>query len=124
LQVIHSNIEDNQQNYTRFFVLTKQKQILDSTNKTSIILQTPADTKPGALYRALAVLHNYKLNLTMLHSRPIIGAAWHYYFYLDIQAGLQEQALQNAIQELKDQDCEITILGSYVNGMQNLAKQA
>lgn len=113
MQILARNIEDNPQNYTRFFVLSRQRQAVPQTNKTSLILKTPADTKPGALFRALEVFAKHNINLTMLHSRPLVGKAWHYMFYVDVGIGLDDPTMQTAIKELEKQRCEIIILGSY-----------
>ena len=87
MQIIQYNVEDNHQNYTRFFILQQKRFDVHKANKTSLILQTPEDAKPGALYRALKVFAKNNINLTMLHSRPVIGKAWHYMFYIDVSSG-------------------------------------
>lgn len=115
MAVLDEHIETNKQNYTRFVVLQTKPDNLDNTDKTSLVLTTPADTKPGALHRALGAFADRSLNLLMLQSRPIIGKAWHYMFYLDIAAGQDDEQFIVAISELQKQGCKVQLLGSYKN---------
>lgn len=113
MQVIASNIETNQENFTRFIILTKQHTRVDGANKTSLILQTKDDTHAGILYHALKAFADRQLNLTLLHSRPIIGKAWHYMFYIDVEAGIADQNLKQALLNLEEQHFNVKVLGSY-----------
>lgn len=119
MTILAKNIETNKQNYTRFIVLTLKSEDRNSIegSKTSIILQTAEDTKPGALYRALGVFAQHNINLFSLHSRPIVGKAWHYMFYLDVGIGAQNPLFSSLLSELKQQGCNVTLLGSYHNSM-------
>ena len=120
MQLLARGIETDKQNYTRFFVLQPHKQLSGRENKTSLILHTTADSQPGALYRALGVFHERAINLTMLHSRPIIGQAWRYHFYIDLEAGLESPEFASALAALGELGYEVTILGSYVAGDKRL----
>ncbi len=115
MEILAREIETHKQNYTRFVVLHAEKttdaKSNPKPNKTSLIL-TVAE-KPGALHEALGAFAGQKINLTKLQSRPVIGRAWHYIFYVDVDSGLHEARLQTALRELKAQDCAATILGSY-----------
>ncbi len=112
LTVLAREIETNKHNYTRFIVLTKEPAPVNSADKTSIVLEI-ADT-PGALYSALGVFTNRGINLSKLESRPIVGKAWHYIFYIDFEAGVEAKAAQAAIAELEELGNKITHLGSYL----------
>ncbi len=114
LEVLAHSIETNKQNYTRFIVLGQSSEPVIDANKTSLVLRT--DHTPGALYAVLGSFAKRSINLTKLQSRPIIGKAWHYMFYLDVDAGIQDKRLQDAMTELSDQKCEATVIGSYVAG--------
>lgn len=114
MDILARKIETHKQNYTRFVVLSKDRVDNPAANKTSLILATAE--KPGALYHALGTFAKQNINLTKLQSRPIIGNAWHYMFYVDVDSGLEQPGLQAALYELNDQNCETTILGSYRSG--------
>lgn len=111
LSYIARNIETHADNYTRFIALTSNKVTAQKTDvKSSIIFQT-ANT-PGSLHAALGVFAKRSLNLTKLESRPIVGKAWQYMYYIDFE-GSFSQELKN---ELEQFATEIRLLGSYQNG--------
>ncbi|MBP6041916.1 prephenate dehydratase [Candidatus Saccharibacteria bacterium] len=110
LKVLASEIENDQNNYTRFIIIQKSKQQPDSANKTSVALELPE--KPGALHKALGYFAERNINLTKIESRPVPGKAWHYLFYVDFEASLTES--REVIKDLQDNDSKVTILGSYV----------
>ncbi len=117
MHLLATDIESDKHNYTRFIVLSPLGSVSVSAlsnTKTSIILTT--NHTPGALYSALGVFAKRGINLSKLQSRPIIGKGWHYYFYIDFEAGTQEARTQEALRELQDYAGEVTVLGSYVKG--------
>ncbi|MBI2798335.1 prephenate dehydratase [Candidatus Saccharibacteria bacterium] len=115
MKVLAADIETDKQNHTRFVLLVPRGcKNPDGANKSSIIITT--NHQPGALYNALGVFAKRNINLSKLESRPIIGKGWHYYFYLDFDAGLDEHRSKQALSELKDYTGEINILGTYIKG--------
>lgn len=116
LKVLAKNIETDKQNYTRFIVFSKERRDIANTNKTSIVVRTDMDTKAGALYRTLGVFANRNINLTKIESRPIVGKAWHYMFYLDFDKGIAEADTKEALAELESMKVEVIPLGSYLRG--------
>ena len=115
MEILAAEIETNKQNYTRFVVLQKQPLQLAEANKTSLVLRTDADTKSGALHHALGVFAKRGINITMLHSRPIIGKAWHYMFYIDLDTPYDD-TFKEVERELINQGCTVSVLGSYRSG--------
>lgn len=114
LKILASEIETHRHNYTRFVLLEKQPIIDPDANKSSLILTT--DHRPGALYHALGVFAKYQMNLTKLQSRPIVAKAWHYMFYLDVDAAAESDDFKTVLHGLQKQGCQVTILGSYQAG--------
>lgn len=117
MSVLAEEIEDNKSNYTRFVVLGNEKVLSPMATKTSIVLTTSSDNKPGSLYKALGVLAENNINLTLLHSRPIIGRAWHYMFYVDLEVSSQSTKFQTACMALKEIGYNVRVLGSYRVGI-------
>ena len=78
-----AGIEDDPENYTRFFVLRRLEDIAanDAVNKVSLAFTVAH--RPGTLVGALEVLAAAKANLTKIQSRPVHGQPWHYVFYVD-----------------------------------------
>ncbi len=115
LEVLNKSIETNKHNFTRFVVLQRNaaNNLMEGANKTSLVLQTPKDTKAGSLFHVLEVFNNHKINLSALHSRPIIGKAWHYMFYIDIEIDYDSTVYSKVFDQLKEQGCDIKVLGNY-----------
>lgn len=111
MEVIADEIETHKQNYTRFAILSRTEEKVAKANKCSLVLTT--DHKAGALYRALGVFAEQNINLTKLQSRPIVGQAWHYMFYIDAACALDTPVMQTVLRELQAQRCAVTVLGSY-----------
>lgn len=116
LKIISENIESNKQNYTRFIVFGREHKNIPDANKTSLIVRTDQDTKAGSLYRTLGVFANRSINLTKIESRPIVGKAWHYLFYLDFEVGADDKRGKEALKELSSIGAEPTVIGSYKKG--------
>lgn len=115
MEIIAESIETNKENYTRFVVLTKpQSAMVKNANKTSLIVRT--NHTPGALYAALGSFAKRAINLSKIQSRPIVGKAWHYMFYIDIDIGMNDDAYKEAVDELSLQGCEVILAGSYTSG--------
>jgi prephenate dehydratase len=115
MEVLAHSIETDTQNYTRFVVLSKHATGKIRANKTSLMLQT--DNSSGALYRALGCFAKRDINLTKLQSRPVVGSAWQYIFYIDVAVSSDDSAFGLAIEELAAQNCQTTLLGSYQSGL-------
>jgi len=119
LKILKQNIETHHQNYTRFIVLSKNRDVSEAAGKTSFVLtslKNDTDLRAGSLYRALGCFAKHGINLSKIESRPVIGRAWHYIFYMDFDAGLNSELAQQALDELKSLGAEVRILGSYAPG--------
>jgi len=113
LKVLRRNIEDQQNNYTRFLVLAKKPTTVDVRIpcKTSLIMATSHEE--GSLLQALTLLHEYKINLSKLESRPIPGMPFQYMFYLDFEGNIAEERIAKAVARLRSATTSLKVLGSY-----------
>lgn len=112
--ILKRNIEDDRQNFTRFFLLTKQGESSAAKSvpwKTSLVFSTP--NVPGALFKAMACFALRDLNLTKIESRPLHGKPWEYLFYLDLLGRDTDTAVRNALRNLSEISEFVKILGSY-----------
>jgi prephenate dehydratase len=112
--ILKRNIEDDRQNFTRFFLLTKQRESTansSATWKTSLVFSTL--NVPGALFKAMACFALRDLNLTKIESRPLIGKPWEYLFYVDLLGRESDTAVRNAIANLTETTQFVKVLGSY-----------
>ncbi|MCA9331712.1 hypothetical protein KC968_02090 [Candidatus Saccharibacteria bacterium] len=109
--IIAGPINDETHNYTRFFLLGKDKLLNPKATKTSIILET--NHQPAALYNALGAFASAGINLSKLDSHPIATDKNHYAFYVDFDTGLGGDFNHPVLDKLRSQGCKVTILGSY-----------
>jgi len=111
MKVLTRGVADNPNNYTRFFVLSKNDSPPTGRDKTSIIFSTKH--VPGALYRALEEFALRNINLTKIESRPTKKTPWEYNFYLDFEGHRSEERCQGALKGLGKKSAFIKVLGSY-----------
>jgi chorismate mutase/prephenate dehydratase len=113
LKVLRRNIEDQQNNYTRFLILAKKPASIDLRIpcKTSLIMATSHEE--GSLLKALSLLHEYKINLSKLESRPIPGMPFQYLFYIDFEGNVADSKVAEALERLRSATTSLKVLGSY-----------
>ncbi len=85
--ILEPGIEDNPENYTRFFLVLRasEAQADPAANKISVAFSLK--NEPGSLAAALNELAALGTNLTKIESRPVEGKPWEYVFYVDFQIG-------------------------------------
>lgn len=113
LVVVKKGLEDDKQNFSRFFIVSTKKGSMENANKASIVFTLPH--QPGTLYKALGILARQRLNLTKIESRPIIGTPFHYLFFVDFEFDNLKKA-KLAIQGLKRTTSIFRLLGIYQKG--------
>jgi prephenate dehydratase len=111
LEILAEGIETNPNNYTRFFVISKEKAEHNSQSKTSLVFGTK--NVPGALYHCLGAFATRNINLTKLESRPAREKPWEYVFYVDFEGHVDDPGCREAMADLKQMTNFIKILGSY-----------
>jgi len=117
-RILKHGIEDDRQNYTRFFLLepagSPPRDPAEAAKrpwKTSLVFTTR--NIPGALFRALAALALRDLNLVKIESRPLRGKPWEYLFYLDLLGRPDEEPVRNALGHLREVADFLRVLGWY-----------
>jgi prephenate dehydratase len=114
MEVLARDIGANK-NYTRFLIIAReQAKIPEKASKTSLVIR--AKNIPGSLYLCLKCFNDENINLSKLESRPIMGDAWQYFFYIDFERGLNTPETQRALKELDKVTSMIKVLGSYEIG--------
>jgi chorismate mutase/prephenate dehydratase len=111
MDILEEGLEDSEENYTRFLILSREPVQTQGPSKTSIVFSMA--NVPGALFKTLAVFALRDIDLFKIESRPLQGKAWDYFFYVDFAGGLHEERCQNALNNLKEITTYLKILGSY-----------
>ncbi len=112
--ILQEHLEDDRENYTRFFLLAPTAEAPEefpAADKISLVFQLAH--KPGALHQALEPFARRNINMMKIESRPVHGRPWQYRFYLDLQAAASDPELAAALAELAEQAVELRLLGSY-----------
>lgn len=110
--ILQTHLEDHRENYTRFVLLSRERDVPAGANKISLVVFLLH--QPGALHKALEPIARENINLVKIESRPIVGHPFEYCFYLDLMAPPQAPETQSALEELRRRTREVRILGCYV----------
>lgn len=108
--ILAAGIEDNKRNFTRFFLLRKNRRVLPKSNKTSVVFALK--NLPGALHKALRVFADRDISLSKIESRPMRGRPWEYVFYVDFLRGYDNLA-RSALLQLRTVADMVKVLGIY-----------
>jgi chorismate mutase/prephenate dehydratase len=111
MKILAREIEDNPNNFTRFFILSREDSPPTGNDKTSIVFSVKH--QPGALFTALEAFADASISLTKIESRPTRQKAWEYNFYLDFEGHRQDAAVKTALRRVEKQALFLKILGSY-----------
>ena len=106
------SIEDNPENYTRFFLVKRSADASIEAPANKISLAFSVENRPGSLVAALAEFSKMGTNLTKIESRPVHGKPWEYIFYVDCQIQSREEG-QRVIEALKPHCAMVKSLGCY-----------
>jgi chorismate mutase / prephenate dehydratase len=108
---IVNNIEDESDNTTRFLIIGHRSTPPSGDDKTTLIFSTP--NLPGALYKMLASFAEHGISMMRIESRPSRRGMWDYFFFVDIEGHGRDEAVAEALKELKQRASMLKLLGSY-----------
>jgi prephenate dehydratase len=114
-----SGIERDPGNRTRFWVLRRtggSAELRARSGAPRTTLLVGVRNEPGTLLAVLERFAEAGVNMSKLESRPSQGGDWEYVFWMDLDAGASEPALQGVLRELAAVTSELRILGSYPRG--------
>jgi prephenate dehydratase len=116
LDVLEKNIELNQSNTTKFFVILNKSDVPEKLKKEKTTIAFRTKHYPGALISCLQRLAKHDINLTKLESRPIPETPWEYMFYVDFDGGIDDENVKLALSEMEASSLFLKVLGSYPKG--------
>ena len=111
-QILAGGIEDNPENFTRFFLVRRTRDAVSDPRSNKISIAFSVENRPGSLVAALAEFAGQGTNLTKIESRPVHGKPWEYIFYVDAQIHSSEEG-SRAVQALSSHCFMVKELGRY-----------
>lgn len=106
LPILFENIEDKNNNKTRFFILSDFENARSGNDKTSILVNLP-DTQ-GVLVKFLNDFNDAGINLTKIKSHTVEGISM---FFIDFDGHKDDKKVKDILEKNKS---SIKFLGSYV----------
>jgi prephenate dehydratase len=111
-QILAADIEDNPENYTRFFLVRHASEDALDGQANKMSLAFSVENRPGSLVEALSELKAMGTNLTKIESRPVHGKPWEYIFYVDCQIQSRDDGTR-ALEALRPHCAMVKSLGCY-----------
>lgn len=114
LEILHEGMEDNSCNFTRFLMAspTPVEPERGTPSKCSLAF-TLDNAGPGSLFRALGCFALRDIDLARIESRPILGSAWRYRFFIDIRLAAGDEKALRALEHLSEMVTELSVIGTY-----------
>ena len=116
LDIVARDVEDHENNVTRFVVLSKDRHVARRDAPGEKIMTTfvfRVRNIPAALYKAMGGFATNSVNMTKLESYQLGGKFVATQFYADIEGHPEDANVQLAFEELKFFSEDIRILGVY-----------
>ncbi len=112
LPILFENIEDKDNNKTRFFIVSDFENAQSGNDKTSILVKFP--NTPGALVDFLLDFKNEGIDLTKIKSHIVEGVS---IFFIDFNGHKDDENIKRIFNKHKD---SIKFLGSYVKEVDDI----
>jgi prephenate dehydratase len=116
LDIIAENVEDTENNVTRFVVLSRGEEWAERAASDEKIVTTfvfNVRNIPAALYKALGGFATNNINMTKLESYQLGGKFVATQFYADIEGHPNDAHVRRALEELRFFSEKVRILGVY-----------
>ena len=114
LNVLAESIQTIKHNETRFAIVKREEDKVDTNTIDKASLKFQLDHKRGSLATILNVMSDCKLNLTKIQSLPKIDTPWKYSFFVDVTFNdYKDYAKAHSIIEIMAENFKV--LGEYKN---------
>ena len=105
------NIQDSNDNKTRFLVIGKSIEERSEQNKTSVMLNIV--DKPGSLMSILQPFTEFNINMTRIETRPSRNNDYLHTFFIDFEGYYEDEVVLKLLEKLENMSEELRIIGSY-----------
>lgn len=111
--VLARDIQDRQDNVTRFIALGRDDHAPTGDDKTSFCFGFDREDRPGSLVSALQELAAENLNMIKLESRPTKELLGRYIFLVDLNGHREDAAVARALERIRARTGFMKVFGSY-----------
>ena len=111
LNVLKANVQDQDNNYTRFICISKNLEVYPGADRTSLMMTLPH--KPGSLYNVLSKFYALGINLRKLESRPLPDREFEFMFYFDLECSVYAPEMEKLFRDLECESEHLRYLGTY-----------
>lgn len=111
LEVLEEKINTQDNNTTRFVIVSNKRRFKKDAKKVSISFE--AGHTAGCLYDLLSHIIYNGLNMVKIESRPIEGKPWQFRFFIDFLGNIDEPPVMNALRGIEEEALSIKLLGNY-----------
>ncbi len=109
--ILVSNIEDEPNNTTRFWVLGRNPVGPSGHDQTSVVIACP--NRPGALVAVLEPFARHGVSMSRVESRPSRAEIWEYLFFVDVAGHASDAPVAAALAEIRAVAPHVKLLGAY-----------
>ncbi|MBW6423627.1 prephenate dehydratase [Rhizobium sp. XQZ8] len=116
LEILAENVEDRDDNVTRFVVLSRDEKWIQRNSEEDVIVTTfvfNVRNIPAALYKAMGGFATNGINMTKLESYQLGGKFVATQFYADIEGHPDDAPVRRALEELRFFSEKVRVLGTY-----------
>jgi chorismate mutase / prephenate dehydratase len=113
LNLLARQIEDHEDNATRFLVVGRSLLAASGADRTTLLVSALDTQAPGALYRLLEPLAQHGISMSRIESRPSRRRRWDYVFFIDVEGHAEDEPLRSALDALRQRASLFRVLGSY-----------
>lgn len=113
LTLLANEIEDRQDNTTRFLVVGRKLFSASGVDRTTLLVSAADTDDAGALFRLLEPLAEHRVNMTRIESRPSRKRKWDYVFFIDVEGHVSDPPVAKALAALEERASLFKVLGSY-----------
>ena len=111
LDVIEKEINDKDNNHTKFIIVGRKLESSKECNKITVVFSL--DDRAGTLYNLLRHFAENNINMIKIESRPSKDEPWQYLLYVDFEGNIENEDVKKAIKLIEEKSEYFKLLGCY-----------
>lgn len=111
LDVIQKEINDKDNNHTKFIIVGRKLESSKECNKITVVFSL--DDKAGTLYNLLRHFAENNINMIKIESRPSKNELWQYLLYVDFEGNIENEDVKKAIKLIEEKSEYFKLIGCY-----------